>query len=153
MVSFSSGVFARFLTTDQVSLSAEDITFWQGLLSGCKGDFRMAVIALALSFTIYTVPVLALYVTARVFSLGFSAAYLLSAHPQGFHILCAVLLPRCLIKIPVYVALLILAFDTAKSNGAKGHKKIVWQPYALCMAVLMFSSLLEAVLHLLIVSP
>ena len=153
MVSFSTGIFARFLTNDQASLSAQNINFWQGLLSACKGDFLITIIALVLSFTMYTIPLLALYITAQVFSLGFAAAYLLSAHPQGFPIVCAVLLPRCLLKIPVYMALFVLAFDTAKSRHGKRHKQIPWERYAICMVILMLSSLLEAGLHLLIVSP
>ena len=91
--------------------------------------------------------------TGQVFTLGFSAAYLLSAHPQGFPILCAVLLPRCLIKLPAYIALALLSLETAKTRRRQKRQSLPWQYFAICTGILMLSSLLEAVLHLLIVSP
>ena len=153
MVSFSAGVFVQFLVNDQVSLSSEDISFWKGLWSGCKSDLSIAVLALLLSTSLYAVSFVPLLVTAQVFTLGFSAAYLLATHPQGFPIVCAVLLPRCLIKIPAYIALVLLSLETAKAKRKQKTKRMLLPPYAICLGILMFSSLLEAVLHLLIVSP
>ncbi len=153
MVSFTTGVFVQFLAGDQVSLSAEDVSFWQGLWSGCKSDLAITAVVVLLSMSAYTVPFVVLLTTGQVFALGFSAAYLLAAHPQGFPIVCAVLLPRCLIKLPAYMALILLSFETVKLRRKQSRKRFIWQPYAVCTAALMFSSLLEAVLHLLIVSP
>jgi hypothetical protein len=153
MVSFSAGVFVQLVTTEQVSLSADDVSFIQGLWSGCKSDILMTACAMVLSVTVYTVPFLMLLVTGQVFTLGFSAAWLLSAHPQGLPIVCTVLLPRCLIKLPAYLALILLSLQSAKSRRKQKRQKLFLQPYLICLAALMLSSLLEAVLHLLIVSP
>ena len=153
MVSFSAGVFVQFLVNDPVSLSTKDISFWQGLWSGCKSDLAITGISFILSLAVYTVPFVVLFVVAQVFTLGFSAAYLLAVHPQGFPIVCAVLLPRCLIKLPAYTALILLSMQRAASRPNQKLQQQNWQRYGLCAIVLMFSSLLEAVLHLLIVSP
>ncbi|MBR3785595.1 MAG: stage II sporulation protein M [Firmicutes bacterium] len=153
MVSFSAGVFVRFLATDQVSLSAEDITFWQGLWSGWKNDLTMTLAALLCSLSVYAMPFLILLVTAQTFTMGFSAAWLLASHPQGFLIVCTIFLPRCLIKLPAYLVLTLLSLENAKARSGQRRQKRSLQPHALCLVFLMFSSLLEAVLHLLIVSP
>lgn len=153
MVSFSAGVFVQFLTVDQVSLSSEDISFWGGLWSGCKSDVLLTGLVLLFSMTVYTLPLAMVLITAQVFSLGFTAAYLLAAHPQGFPIVCAVLLPRCLIRLPLYIALVILSFQTALSRRKQKRQPILWQYYIICLSGFLCSSLLEAVLHLLIVSP
>lgn len=153
MVSFSAGVFVQFLVNDPVSLSADNISFGQGLWTGCKSDLAIAVVSLVLSLAIYTVPFVFLLVAGQVFTLGVSAAYLLSVHPQGLPIVCAVLLPRCLIKLPAYITLVLLSLETATAKRKHKHQGFPWPPYAICTGILMFSSLLEAVLHLLIVSP
>ena len=153
MVSFSAGVFVQFLATDQVSLSAENFSFWRGLWSGCKSDLLVTAVALTLSTAVYTVPFIIILVTGQVFTLGFSAAYLMATHPQGLPIICTVLLPRCLIKLPAYFALVLLSLETATSRQKQKRQKLFWQPYAVCAIFLMLSSLLETVLHLLIVSP
>ena len=153
MISFSTGVFVQFLVPDQVSLSAENISFWQGLWSGCKSDLVIVVIAFVLSMTVYTVPFVVLLITGQVFTLGFSAAYLLSVHPQGLPIIFAVLLPRFLIKLPAYMGLTLWSFEAAASRRKQRHQRFGWQPCAIFAGCLMLSSLLEAVLHLLIVSP
>ena len=153
MVSFSAGVFVQLVTTEQVSLSAGDVSFVQGFWSGCKSDILMAACALVLSMTIYTMPFVMFLVTGQVFSLGFSAAWLLSAHPQGLPIICAILLPRCLLKLPAYLALVLLSIKSAKLRRRQKRQRLCWQPYLICLITLMLSSLLEAVLHLLIVSP
>jgi len=153
MVSFSAGVFVQFLVNDDVSLSAEDVSFWQGLWSGCKSDLTLVALSLVLSTTVYTMPFVPLLVTGQVFTLGFSAAYLLAVHPQGLPIVCAILLPRCLIKLPVCMALILSSFEILKSQRKQKKQWPALQLYALSAALLMFSSLLEAVLHLLIVSP
>ena len=153
MVSFSAGVFVQFLVNDPVSLSTKEISFWQGLCAGCKSDLAITALALLLSLAIYTVPFVLILIVAQVFTLGFSAAYLLASHPQGFPLVCAVLLPRCLFKLPAYMALILLSYETTRSRRSHTLQKQRWQPYIICTAVLMFSSLLEAVLHLLIVSP
>ena len=153
MISFSAGVFLQFPASGQASLSAEDVSFWQGLWSGCRSDLILTCLALIFSASIYTVPFLVLIVTAQVFILGFSAAWLLATHPQGLPIVFAVLLPRCLIKLPAYLALVLLSIETAKSRQKQKRQKTLWPFYGICLAVLMLSSLLEAVLHLLIVSP
>jgi len=153
MVSFSAGVFIQFLASDPVSLSAEDVSFWQGLWSGCKSDLALIAFSLVLSTTFYAFPVILLLVNGQVFTLGFTAAYLLSTHPQGFPVICAVLLPRCLIKLPACMALLLLSLENIKSRRKQKQQWPVWQLYAVLAVVMMLSSLLEAVLHLLIVSP
>lgn len=153
MVSFSAGVFVQLLTSDQVSLSAEDINFWQGLWSGCKSDTLTTLLSLFFSMSVYTVPFVVILIVGQVFTLGFSAAYLLAVHPQGLPIVIAVLLPRCLIKLPAYIALVLLSLASAKSHRKQSRQNLPWQLYVICAGVLMLSSLLEALLHLLIVSP
>lgn len=153
MVSFSSGVFVELITNNQLSLSTESVSFWHTFRAGCKSDLTVTIIVLLFSMAAYTVPFTLLLILVQVFSLGFSAAYLMSAHPQGLPILLAVLLPRCLLKLPVYVAFIMLAFDSIKLRYKQKRQKRHLQPYAICLVVLVFSSLLEAVLHLLIVLP
>lgn len=153
MVSFSSGVFVQFLTKDFLTLSANNVSFWQTLWSGCKSDFIITLISLILSTAVYTTPLVVLLMSLQVFTLGFSASYLLAAHPQGISILLAVLLPRCLIKLPVYILLIVLSFRTAKQKFERKQKSGTWHSYIICYLILMFSSLLEACLYLLIVSP
>lgn len=153
MVSFSAGVFVQCLTPDQVSLSAEDVNFWQGLWSGCKSDILTVLLSLVFSMSFYTVPFVVILIAGQVFTLGFSAAYLLAVHPQGLAIVIAILLPRCLIKLPAYISLVILSVTSAKSHHKQSRHNLPMQLYAICTGVLMLSSLLEAVLHLLIVSP
>ena len=153
MVSFSAGVFVQLLANDPVSLSANDISFWHGLWSGCKSDLAITATAFILSLAVYTTPFVYLLILAQVFTLGFSAAYLLSVHPQGLPVIFAVLLPRCMIKLPVYIALVLLSFETAKARTRQKLQVKTLRLYAASAALLMLSSLLEAVLHLLIVSP
>lgn len=153
MVSFSAGVFVEVITSDQLSFSTESVSFWHTFRAGCKSDLTVTIIALLFSLAAYTVPFTLLLILVQVFSLGFSAAYLMSAHPQGLPILLAVLLPRCLLKLPVYIAFIMLAFDSIKLRYKQKRQRKTLLPYTVCLAILFFSSLLEAVLHLLIVSP
>ena len=153
MVSFSAGVFVEVITSDQLSLSTESVSFWNTFQAGCKNDLTVTIIVLLFSLAAYTVPFTLLLILVQVFSLGFSAAYLMSVHPQGLPILLAVLLPRCLLKLPVYVTYIVLSFNSIKLRFKQSRQRKALRPYAICLAVLIFSSLLEAFLHLLIVSP
>ena len=153
MISFSTGIFAQIISTDQVSITQEDLSFWNALFSSIKSDLITIVVTLLLSTSAYLLPCTLLFMTGKVFALGFSAAYLLASHPQGFSILCAVLLPRGLIRIPAYMALLQLAFIMAKSKGKRKSSPSPWLGFAFCGAVLFFASLIEVCLLQLTVSP
>ena len=78
MVSFSAGVFVQLTTNDQISISTEELSFWNTFWSGCKNDLIVTAIALLFSMSVYTIPFTLLFVLTQVFSLGFSSAYLMA---------------------------------------------------------------------------
>ena len=153
MISFSTGIFAQIISTDQVSISQETLSFWNALFSSIKSDLITIVVTLLLSTSAYLLPCALLFMVGKVFALGFSAAYLLATHPQGFSILCAVLLPRCLIRIPSYMALLLLALSIVKSKGKRKNTASPRLGFAFCCGALLFASLIEVCLYQLTVSP
>lgn len=100
-------------------------------------------------------PVVALMAIGKTFSLGFSAAYILSSSgDQAFGILLAALLPRGIFKIPAYIALVIISYGTAKFVKRNYRNQAALQkgalPYLsnflLCFLLMAISSILEVLL-------
>ena len=98
-------------------------------------------------------PLVPLLILGKTFSLGFSAAYILSSSAeQAFGIVISALVPRAVFKIPAYLAIVLTAAETASfirsnyqnppalAHGIKRHL------FILCFFILAASSILEACL-------
>ena len=100
-------------------------------------------------------PLVPLLILGKTFSLGFSAAYILSSSAeQAFGIVISALVPRAVFKIPAYLAIVLTAAETAsfiRSNYqnppalAHGIKRHLLR-FILCFFILAASSILEACL-------
>ena len=156
MISFSTGVFAQIISPEHVSFSSEGMSFWHVFFSGIKSDFVTLLVAIiSLAASIYLTPCIFIFMAGfmicKMFALGFSAAYLLAMVPHGFPILCAALLPSCLLRIPAYIGLLCCSFALVKERRCR--TRLSWQSFGLCSAALLSASLIEAALFQLIDLP
>ena len=124
---FSAGIFTRIaLPSDSVLNAVSGYTcggFFHDLLSYLKSDILL-------------LPVNFLIIAYKSYVLGFTAAHLMTV--QGLLVCSAMLLPRSLVKIPVYAYLILVGFDTGKTQK--------YRRYLVCLGVLAASSLVEVIL-------
>lgn len=156
IISFSAGVFTEILVpAGRVQLSTDLPAASAAVMDYLKSDALTVLAALIFSATVVLMPAVALLALGKTFSLGFSAAYILSCGAdKAFGILLAALLPRGLFKIPAYMALICLSFQTARLIRANylqpAHLRAALIPclrgYLLCFLTLAASSILEAFL-------
>lgn len=154
--SFSAGVFTEILVPPgRFQLSTELPAAGAAVMDYLKSDALTVLAALIFSCTVVLMPAVALLALGKTFSLGFSAAYILSSGAdKAFGILLAALLPRGLFKIPAYMALIFISFQTARlikenyQQPAKLRHCLIscLRGYLLCFLALAVSSLLEAIL-------
>ncbi len=156
IISFSAGVFTEILVPPgRFQLSTQLPDAGTAVIDYLKSDALMVLAALIFSCTVVLMPAVALLTLGKTFSLGFSAAYILSSGTdKAFGILLAALLPRGLFKIPAYMALIFFSFQAARlirENYQQPAKLRHCLPaclrgYLLCFLALAVSSLLEAIL-------
>lgn len=153
-LSFCTGVFVEVLSTETLSLKPETPSFFSSLFNYFKSDIFTAALCCFFSCTVILMPCVGLIIVEKTFSLGFSAAYLISSVDQGLPLLCLALLPRGIFKMPIYILLLLISFKTAKeikrSKGRKSSKKQLYatigKRYGFCAICFMVSSLIEVCL-------
>ena len=156
IVSFSAGVFTEIITpSENLILSTQLPSIGNSILDCLKDDFPTVIAAIIFSLCVFSMPVVALMAIGKTFSLGFSAAYILSSSgDQAFGILLAALLPRGIFKIPAYIALVIISYGTAKFVKRNYRNQAALQkgalPYLsnflLCFLLMAISSILEVLL-------
>ncbi len=163
IISFSAGIFTQIvIPIEGTSLTQDLPSVGTGILDYLKNDMITVCAALLFSCSVFLLPLVPCIVIGKTFSLGFSAAYLLASSAKNAFVLTScVLLPRGLFKIPVYVALTIISIETAvfvKKNYQNpsalkhGMPRFLLQ-FLCCLACLICSSVLEAVLLLGVLSP
>lgn len=163
IISFSAGIFTQIvIPIEGTSLTQNLPSVGTGIWDYLKNDVITVTAALLFSCSVFLLPLVPCIVVGKTFSLGFSAAYLLSSSTQNaFALTSCVLLPRGLFKLPVYVALAVISIETAafvKKNYQNpsalkhGMPKFLLQ-FLCCLACLICSSVLEAVLFLGVLSP
>ncbi len=156
VVSFSAGIFTEIIApSDHLTLAAELPSLTAGIRDYLRHDSLTVAAALIFSLCVFTMPAVALMAAGKTFSLGFSAAYLLSScGDRGFAILFAALLPRGIFKIPAYIVLVILSYETAGfirknyRNRAALKKDVLRYllKFLFCFLVMAASSILEVLL-------
>ncbi len=146
MISLTTGIFTEILSTDEAALSTETALLLPGFLNSIKKDAATVLACILLSVTIYLVPFVVALVMGKLFSIGYAAAWLLSAAEKGHTILLAVLLPRCLLRLPVYMALIYFSFQTAGSIKESRRISLPVKGYSICFGALAVFSLFEAFL-------
>ncbi len=156
IISFSAGVFTEILVpSGRFQLSTDLPAAGTAILDYLKSDALTVLASLIFSCTVVLMPAVALLALGKTFSLGFSAAYILSCGAdKAFGILLAALLPRGLFKIPAYMALIFLSVQTARlirenfhqPSKLRGCLTSCLRGYLLCFLILAVSSILEAVL-------
>lgn len=155
IVSFSAGVFTEIVVpSDKMTISTELPGVMASLLDYIKSDAITILAAMIFSGLFFLMPLVILMVIGKTFSLGFSAAYILSSfEAKGVSVVLAALLPRALFKVPAYIALIIVSFETARfvrknyqnPQALKGIKRHLIN-YLLCFLALIVSSILETFL-------
>lgn len=147
MISFSTGIFVEIATPDTISLSTEPPGFWVSLWGNLKSDLFLLILVVFFTLTVYLMPCIIFLILCKTFSLGFSSAYLLSIENAGLGMVLSVIFPRALIKIPVYIALILLSWKTAReSDHPRRNIRNTIKNYAFCLLALAVSSLIEVVL-------
>lgn len=153
---FSSGIFTEIVVSSQdLQLPSHLPGTVSVILDYLRDDFLTVLAALFCALSVFLTPLIPLLFLGKTFSLGYSAAYLLSANAENTRgILLAVLALRGICKIPVYLALVILAFETAgfvKNNYhslpalKRGLSRRLIR-FLLCFGLLSISSVPEAIL-------
>lgn len=155
IVSFSAGVFTEIVVpSEKMTISTDLPGLMASLIDYIKSDIITILAAMIFSALFFLMPLVVLMVIGKTFSLGFSAAYILSSFEEkGFSVVLAALLPRGLFKVPAYIALIIVSFETAKfvrknyqnPQALKSIKPHLIN-YLLCFLALMASSILETFL-------
>lgn len=156
LVCFSAGIFTEIvLPADRYSFSMELSSPAAGITEYLKDDMLTAAASVICAFSVILMPAVVLLTAGKVFSLGFSAAYMLSAAQEsGTSILFAALLPRAVFKLPAYLALIVISFQTASFirknhqnlSALKGGLSSHLLHFLLCFIVLALSSILEVIL-------
>ena len=153
-LSFCTGIFVEILSTENLSIKPETPSFFSSLFSYFKSDIFTVALCCFFACTVILLPCVGLVIVEKTFALGFSAAYLISSLDQGLPLLCLALLPRGILKMPIYILLLLLSFKTAKdikrSKSRKSNKRqlyaIIGKRYGFCTICFMVSSLIEVCL-------
>lgn len=156
IICFSAGIFTAILTpSEKLNISDALPSLAVSIINYIKSDILTVLAALIFSGSVFFLPLVPLMIFAKTFSLGFSAAYILSSAGEGaLGILLAALLPRAFFKIPAYIVLVILSLETAsfvkhnhQSPAALKHgARSFLAGYLFCFLILAISSLLEAFL-------
>ncbi|MGN0733494.1 MAG: hypothetical protein ACI4LC_04880 [Emergencia sp.] len=137
---FSAGIFTRIaLPSGSVLDSVSGYTcggFFQDLVSYLKSDVLTVLAFFIFAQSTLLLPLNFLIIAYKAYVLGFTAAHLMTV--QGLLVCSAMLLPRSLIKIPVYAYLLLVGFDTGRPQR--------YRRYLTCLGVLAASSLVEVIL-------
>lgn len=158
MICFSAGIFTEItIPSEKISIAAALPSLAAGIFNSIKSDVFTVLAAMLFSGSVVFMPLVPFMIFGKAFSLGFSAAYILSSSEQNaLGILLCALLPRGLFKIPAYVALIMLSADTAifvrghyqSSAALKRGLKPLLLKYLFCFLPLAISSILEAFLLL-----
>ena len=137
---FSAGIFTRIaLPSDSVLNAVSGYTcggFFHDLVSYLKSDILTVLAFFIFAQSTLLLPVNFLIIAYKSYVLGFTAAHLMTV--QGLLVCSAMLLPRSLVKIPVYAYLILVGFDTGKTQK--------YRRYLVCLGVLATSSLVEVIL-------
>ncbi len=156
IISFSAGIFTEIaVPAENLQLPTSLPSLGASLLEYIKSDIITVAAALIFSISVFLMPLSALIAVGKTFSLGFSAAYILSSSSEkALGILIAALVPRGIFKIPAYIALVVISLDTAAfvkknyQNPAalkRGGMSLLLR-FLFCFLLLAGSSLLEAFL-------
>ena len=155
IISFSAGVFTEIaVPSGKTMISTELPGIASSLADYIKSDIITILAAMIFSGLVFLMPLVVLMVIGKTFSLGFTAAYLLSAFEEkGFSLVAAALLPRGLFKLPAYIALILVSYETAcfvRKNyqnpaALKGVRPHLFN-FLFCLIALIGSSILEAFL-------
>ena len=154
LISFSAGIFTEIaVPAGDLFLSSKLPPVGASILDYAKNDLITVAASLFFSCSVFLLPLVPLMIIGKAFSLGFSAAYILSSSTEkAFGIVLCALLPRGIFKIPAYVALAVISADAARfvkqnyhhpaalKHGALLHLR----RFLLCFLWLCASSVLEA---------
>ncbi len=152
---FSAGIFTEIaMPCDQCVLKDVLPPLISSLSDYIKNDILTVFVVMLFSASVFLFPVALFMLSAKIFSLGFTAAYLLShMESTGKMLLFSVLFPRALFKIPAYIFLLYLGLKTLLfvKETAHHHSKIkslrpYIHGYIAAFAALVISSLIEVLL-------
>ncbi|MEE0741881.1 MAG: stage II sporulation protein M [Emergencia sp.] len=156
IASFSSGIFTEIVISSEVlKIPAKLPGVIAVIFDYLKDDFLTTLAALLFSVSVFLMPLIPLMFIGKTFSLGYSAAYLLSSNAENaWGILFSALVPRGIFKIPAYIALVIVSFETARFMKNNYHSPNVLKRgmpkhllrFLACFSLLAMSSILEAVL-------
>lgn len=156
IISFSAGVFTEIISpSEELILSAQLPSVAASIWDYIKSDLLIITASVIFSACVFSMPVVPLMAVGKTFSLGFSAAYILSSSGENaLGILFAALLPRGIFKIPAYIALVIVSYQTArfvKKNYRNQTALLKGAPaclrnFLLCFSVMAVSSILEVLL-------
>lgn len=156
IASFSAGIFTEIaVPIESFRLPVQLPSVGASILEYIKSGVITTVAALIFSVSVFLLPLVPLMVIGKTFSLGFSAAYILSSSSEkAFGIVMAALVPRGIFKIPAYMALAMVSLEAAafvKKNyqnpaalkhGGPAHLL----RFLFCFLALAGSSVLEALL-------
>lgn len=156
IISFSAGIFTEIaIPSESAAFAAELPSLRDTVFDYIKSDFLTVAAALIFAASVLLLPLVPLIVVGKVFSLGFSSAYILSSSAENaLGIVMAALVPRGIFKIPAYMALVLVSAEAAvfiKNNyqNTQALKRGLPQHlirFFLCFCVLACSSILEAFL-------
>ena len=154
IISYTTGVFVEITVPNSTSVSPEIPSFVSSFFRTVKDDISTLVLSVFFALTAWLFPCVVLFLLCKAFALGFSSAFLLSGSSGGTNVLLSVLLPRAILKLPVYVLLFYLSFEItqyAKDGLCKHYTKKENLTYlasriALGFIFLIISSLTEVVL-------
>ena len=96
IVSFSAGVFTKIaVPSEKMMISTELPGLAASLADYIKSDIITILAAMIFSALFFLMPLVILMVIGKTFSLGFTAAYILSSlEEKGFSLVIAALLPH-----------------------------------------------------------
>ena len=115
VIGFSAGIFTEItITPDGAAVSSQLPATVSGILDYIKNDMFTVMAAMIFSASVLLLPLVPLMVIGKVFSLGFSSAYILSSSSEkALGIIMAALLPRAIFKIPAYITLMLISIEAA----------------------------------------
>ena len=156
LISFSAGIFTEIaVPAGDLFLSSKLPSVGVSILDYIKNDLVTVAASMLFSCSVFLLPLVPLMVIGKAFSLGFSAAYLLSSSAEkAFGIVLCALLPRGIFKLPAYVALVIISAEAARFVKQNHHNPTALKHgtllhlrrFLLCFLWLCASSVLEAFL-------
>lgn len=155
-ISFTAGIFTEIaVPSDSIHLSTELPSVYASIFAYIKNDALTVIASLIFSVSVFLMPLVPLLILGKTFSLGFSAAYILSSSAeQAFGIVISALVPRAVFKIPAYLAIVLSAAEAASFIRNNYRNPSVLKHgimhhllhFILCFLILAASSILEACL-------